>query len=66
MNAREVMTSTVISAAGETSVRDIAELLLKNQIRAIPILDKSGAPIGMVREGDLIGRDETESNARRE
>ena len=66
MNARDVMTSAVISATGETPVRDIAELLLQNQISAVPVLDQSGAPIGMVSEGDLIGRDETQRNARRE
>jgi CBS domain-containing protein len=66
MNARDVMTSAVISTTGETPVRDIAQLLLQNQISAVPILDQSGAPIGMVSEGDLIGRHETERNARRE
>jgi CBS domain-containing protein len=64
MNAREVMTSAVISATGDTPVRDIARLLLQNHISAVPILDKSGAPIGMVSEGDLIGRDETEPHSR--
>jgi CBS domain-containing protein len=66
MRAGDVMTSAVISATGDTPVRDIAQLLLQNHISAIPILDKSGAPIGMVSEGDLIGRDETERDARRE
>jgi CBS domain-containing protein len=66
VNAREVMTSPAISATGDMPVRDIAQLLLKNHISAVPILDSSGAPVGMVSEGDLIGRDETESNARRE
>ncbi len=66
MNAREVMTSAVISATGDTPVPEIARLLLQNHISAIPIVDKSGAPVGMVSEGDFIGRDETESNARRE
>jgi CBS domain-containing protein len=66
MDAREVMTSPVISATADAPVRDIAQLLLKNHISAVPILDKSGAPIGMVSEGDLIGRDQTESNERRE
>ena len=59
MNAREVMTSPVISATANAPVRDIAQLLLKNHI---PILDYTGAPIGMVSEGDLIGR----RNAQRE
>ena len=62
MNAREVMTSPVISATANAPVRDIAQLLLKNHISAVPILDYSGAPIGMVSEGDLIGR----RNAQRE
>ena len=66
MNARDVMTSAVVSAAGDTPVRDIAQLLLQNHISAILILDNSGAPIGMVSEGDLIGRDETQRNARHE
>jgi CBS domain-containing protein len=66
MKAGDVMTSAVISATGDTPVQEIAQLLLQNHISAIPILDKSGAPIGMVSEGDLIGRDETERDARRE
>jgi len=66
MKAGDVMTSVVISATGDTPVRDIAQLLLQNHISAIPILDQSGAPIGMVSEGDLIGRDETQRNARHE
>jgi CBS domain-containing protein len=59
MKAGDAMTSAIISATGETPVRDIAQLLLQNQISAVPILDESGAPIGMVSEGDLVGRDET-------
>jgi CBS domain-containing protein len=66
MNAGDVMTSAIISATADTPARDIAQLLLRNHISAIPILDKSGAPIGMVSEGDLLGRDETEREARRE
>jgi CBS domain-containing protein len=66
MQAHDVMTSVVISATGDTPVRNIAQLLLQNHISAVPILDKSGAPIGMVSEGDLIGRDETERDTRRE
>src|ERR1700733_13036944 len=66
MKAGDVMTSPVISATGDTPVRDIAQLLLQNHISAIPILDNSGAPVGMVSEGDLIGRDETQRNARHE
>jgi CBS domain-containing protein len=61
MKARDIMTGTVISATGDTPVPEIAGLLLQNHISAIPILDKSGAPIGMVSEGDLLGRDESDA-----
>ena len=66
MKAREVMTSPVVSATQDMPVRDIARLLLESHISAVPILDTGGAPVGMVSEGDLIGRDETEPDARRE
>jgi CBS domain-containing protein len=66
VNARGVMTSPVISASADTPVWEIARLLLQNHISAVPILDPGGAPVGMVSEGDLIGRDEAERNARRE
>jgi CBS domain-containing protein len=66
MNARDVMTSPVIWAAPDAPVRDIAQLLLQNHVSAVPILDNSGAAIGIVSEGDLIRRDETEPNARRD
>ena len=66
MKAREVMTSPVVSATEDMPVRDIARLLLESHISAVPILDTGGAPVGMVSEGDLIGRDETEPDARRE
>ena len=62
MNAREVMTRRVVSVTANTPIRDIAQILLKNHISAVPILDYTGAPIGMVSEGDLIGR----LNAQRE
>src|ERR1700721_4647462 len=66
MKAPGGVTRAVILGAEDTPVRDIAQLLLQNHISAIPILDHSGAPIGMVSEGDLIGRDETQRNARHE
>jgi CBS domain-containing protein len=59
MKAREIMTSKVVCAKADTPAPDIARLLLENRVSALPIVDNSGAPIGMVSEGDLVGRDET-------
>ena len=56
MYARDVMTTNVISVSLEQSTRDIAEVLLKNRISAVPVINAAGVPIGMVSEGDIIGR----------
>jgi CBS domain protein len=44
----------------------VAELLGEKGISAAPVVDDGGAPIGMVSEGDLIGREETERETRRD
>jgi CBS domain-containing protein len=66
MNARDVMTREVVSVASDTPRRKIAVLLLEKRISAVPVVDSSGAPIGMVSEGDLTGRNEAEREARQD
>jgi CBS domain-containing protein len=66
MNAGDVMTKAVVSVHPDTSAREIARLLLDNGISAVPVVDSNGAPIGMVSEGDLIGRDDAAREARRD
>jgi CBS domain-containing protein len=65
MNARDVMTTPVVSVLPDESTREIARLLIDKGISAVPVVDNNGAPIGMVTEGDLIRRDEARE-ARRE
>lgn len=50
------MTKTVITASADASVQAVARLLLDNGVGAVPVLDAAGAPIGMVSDGDLLGR----------
>ena len=59
MNAADVMVSKVITVRPDTSVREIAEILLANRISAVPVVDENDAPVGIVSEGDLIHRVET-------
>jgi CBS domain-containing protein len=66
MKARDIMTTEVVSISRETPISKIAELLGKKGISAVPVVDDGRAPIGMVSEGDLIGRDETERETRRD
>lgn len=66
MQARDLMTTEVVSVSPDTPVRDIARLLLAHQISAVPVVDATGMVVGMVSEGDLIGRSEAEREARRD
>jgi len=66
VNARDVMTAAVVSVGPDTPMREIAKVLCDNAISALPVLDAAGAPLGMVSEGDLIGRNETDREARRD
>jgi predicted transcriptional regulator len=64
MIARDVMTRDVVSVTSDTAVRKIASLLLENHISAMPVIDGTGAPIGFVSEGNLVGRKEAECEVR--
>ena len=64
LRARDVMTAEVTSVGPDEPTRKIAQLLLDKGISAVPVVNSDGTPIGMVSEGDLIGRSETERLAR--
>jgi CBS domain-containing protein len=66
MKASDVMTADVVSVHPDVPVKDVAKILLKNGISAVPVVDENGSPIGMVSEGDLIPRPEPEREARRD
>jgi CBS domain-containing protein len=66
MNARDVMSTEVVSVAASASARQIAKVLVEHGISAVPVVDATGAPIGMVSEGDLIDRDEADRMKRRD
>jgi CBS-domain-containing membrane protein len=65
MKAREVMTRTVVAVRADTTVQEIARVLLEREISAVPVLDGLGAPIGIVSEGDLIRGDAAEAKRER-
>jgi CBS domain-containing protein len=66
MKAGDIMTTNVVTARPDASGRSIAFLLAKNGISAVPVVDDKGVPLGMISEGDLMPRDETEREARRD
>jgi CBS domain-containing protein len=65
MNASDVMTSPVVTAKTDASVREVVALLLDNRISAVPVVDAKGALVGIVSEGDLMRRAESGTEHRR-
>jgi CBS domain-containing protein len=59
MQARDVMTTNVITVSPETTVQEVAQTLLERGISAVPVVDKSGKLLGIVSEGDLMRRAES-------
>ena len=66
MQARDLMSRDVVRVTPETPLRDVARTLLHHQLSAVPVVDATGAVVGMVSEGDLIGRKKTERETRSE
>jgi CBS domain-containing protein len=64
MRAMDVMTRDVITVGPNTSVSDIAALLLRRRISGVPVVDGNGKLLGMVSEGDLVRRVETGTDRR--
>jgi CBS domain-containing protein len=55
------MTAKVVTVSPETSVAEIARLLLEHKISAMPVDDDEHRVIGIVSEGDLPGQPPTGS-----
>lgn len=53
-SARELMHHNVITALETTSVGDIAELMVINDVKRIPIVRKDGTLAGIVTRADLV------------
>ncbi len=56
LRAANVMTKDVVSTVANAGIRSVARLMLEKRVGAAPVLDSRGAPIGMVSDGDLLGR----------
>jgi CBS-domain-containing membrane protein len=58
MQARDVMTTKVVTVRPDTRVEQIAALLLERRISGVPVIDADGRLVGIVTEGDLMRRPE--------
>ena len=65
MQVRDVMTRNVIAAKADDSILSAARQMLQNRISGLPVLDASGALVGIVTEGDFLRRGELGTTKRR-
>jgi CBS domain-containing protein len=62
MKTKDIMTTPVISVTPETSVPEVAQLLLERHISAVPVIESGGRLVGMVSEGDSLRLPRTEAS----
>ena len=54
MKARDIMMKDTVTVSPDTPVRKVAELMVTHGLCSVPVVDASGAVLGMVSEGDLL------------
>jgi CBS-domain-containing membrane protein len=59
LTAADVMTRDVITVKKETTIRELAELFARHRISSAPVVDDTGAMIGIVTETDLVEQDKS-------
>lgn len=56
MQLREIMTSSVITAAGDDEVLNVAQLMRDRNVGSVVICDPEGAPAAMITDRDVAVR----------
>jgi CBS domain-containing protein len=65
MQAKDIMSSPVVTVTPDASVADVAALLLEKRISGVPVVDSTGQIAGIISEGDLLRRVETNTQRHR-
>jgi len=63
--AADLMTRDVLTVKSDMPVGDVAQLILKHKVTALPVIDDEGRLLGIVSEGDLVRCSKTKRDAHR-
>ncbi|MEN9708726.1 MAG: hypothetical protein RIQ68_1134 [Pseudomonadota bacterium] len=58
MEARQVMTSPILTISPGATVRQAIEMMLERRVSGLPVVDEIGQLVGIISEGDLLHRSE--------
>ncbi|MEC4718094.1 CBS domain-containing protein [Noviherbaspirillum sp. CPCC 100848] len=65
MKAQDVMTMQPICVTDNATLEDAIALMLRHKISGLPVLNDAGRVTGMLTEGDLLRRTETQTERKR-
>jgi CBS domain-containing protein len=65
MKAADIMTRPVLTIATSASIASAVRTMLEKHISGLPVVDSTGALVGMVTEGDFLRRTETGTEVKR-
>ena len=65
MQAKDIMTSPVVSISPDDTVLQAAQTMLQRRISGLPVIEQAGRLVGVVTEGDLLRRVETGTRRQR-
>lgn len=54
LQAKDIMTKKVITINKNASIGELSELLIKNKISGVPVVDNDGKLVGIATEGDIM------------
>jgi CBS domain-containing protein len=57
MKIENLMTSDVITVSPDASLKDVAGLLAQYRISGLPVVDESGAVVGVISEADILSKE---------
>jgi CBS domain-containing protein len=58
MRAHQIMTRSVITVTPDATVLEAANIMLRQHVSGLPVVDATGSLVGIVSEGDFIRRSE--------
>ncbi|MFZ5447534.1 MAG: CBS domain-containing protein [Thermodesulfobacteriota bacterium] len=56
LQARDIMTTEILTVAPETSISELSKLLENRKIGGVPVVDKGGRLVGVITQSDLVER----------
>ena len=54
MLAKDIMTKDVVTVRPTTTIKNLAKILIQNQISGVPVVDDAGTIVGIVSDADIV------------